>query len=124
MKSRVLSRLAKNLRSTHRKTKSWRITSKACKVLTEDGRVNPGLAKRIALEGYIPSDDVIERMIQHGAIEGKKKKVTLPKDLFEMSSAELLYALNNRTEMQPTTPALVRAFQNLGWPKRIRAGAR
>lgn len=97
-----ISRLARLLRKIHRCTKSWRDTSVECKVLTDDGRENPGLAKRIAIDGYIPSADVIDRLIRHGAIEQKIKRArtTHAQDLFDMPTPVLLWKLINREVLQ------------------------
>jgi hypothetical protein len=54
MKTRLLIQLAENLRSEHVLTNSWRKAAEVCNVLTEDGRPDPGLAQRIALQGYDP----------------------------------------------------------------------
>lgn len=51
---RTLSRLAENLRSEHALLKSWRKAAAACRVLTTEGKPDPGLAQRIALHGYEP----------------------------------------------------------------------
>ena len=54
MKTRLLTQLAENLRQEHVLTNSWRKAAEACNVLTEDRRPDPGLAQRIALQGYDP----------------------------------------------------------------------
>ena len=54
MRIRTLTQLAENLRQEHAETSSWRKTAEACHVLTKDGRQDPGLAQRIAEQGYDP----------------------------------------------------------------------
>lgn len=113
MQTRQIIRLARKLRSTHRKNKSWRLTSKVCLVFTPDGRCNPGLAKRIALDGYQPSDDVVQRLIAHGAIEIKKKHPrVICKDLFDETDDALLRALRERQTMPESNvnPKIMREF--------------
>jgi len=100
MQNSIIKRLAKNLRKSYRINKSWRTTSSQCKVLTEDMRVNPGLAKRIARDKYQPSDEVIERLERHGAIEQKQKKAHEYKDLFDMPAPVLLWKYQHREVMQ------------------------
>jgi len=51
---RTVDQLAQELRENHAQTASWRKTAVACKVLTSDGRPDPGLAQRIATKGYEP----------------------------------------------------------------------
>lgn len=100
MTVRGFSRLPVILRKSHRLTKSWRATSSACKVLTEDGRENPGLAKRIAIDGYIPSDEVIERLQKDGAMPQRIKRFhrdTRP--LFDRPVEVLLWQFNHREVM-------------------------
>jgi hypothetical protein len=121
MAKRGIHRLALEMRKSHRRTKSWRTTSRECKVFTEDGRVNPGLAKRIALERYIPSDEVIKRLIQHGAIEGKKKKAQQYKDLFDMPVETLLYKLTHREPMPPLTQQREREIKKMCRVQRVGA---
>lgn len=84
-------------------------------MLTEDGRTNPGLAKRIAIDKYQPSDDVIARLIRHGAIEGKKKKPQQPQALFDMATSTLRQALIDRKPMPPVDPRIIKQFVKLGW---------
>jgi hypothetical protein len=55
VKKRMLVQLVQELREKHIELSSWLQTSVACGVLTEDGRPNPGLAERIALQGYKPA---------------------------------------------------------------------
>jgi len=52
---RTLSHLARILREKHAELNSWPKTSVDCGVLTKDGRPNPGLAQRIALQDYEPA---------------------------------------------------------------------
>lgn len=54
--------LAADLVRTHRITGSWRAAARIHHVTTADGRINPGLAYRIA-HGYNPqSADVLQRL--------------------------------------------------------------
>jgi hypothetical protein len=109
MQNRKIRKLAKTLRSIHRKNKSWRKTSEVCKVLTADGRINPGLCKRIALDGYQPTDVVMSRLEQHQAVEPAKNKAK-PK-------TRTPHPLSGKiNEMAVNT---MRAFKN-GFPKSTR----
>jgi hypothetical protein len=51
---RLLVQLAQELREKHALLNSWPKASLECGVVTEDGRADPGLAQRIALQGYDP----------------------------------------------------------------------
>lgn len=55
LKTRTLSHLAQILREKHAELNSWPKASVVCNVLTKDGRPNPSLAQRIALQGYEPA---------------------------------------------------------------------
>jgi hypothetical protein len=55
VKTRTLIHLARNLRQEHALTHSWRKSAQICGVLTSDGRPDPGLAQRIATQGYDPA---------------------------------------------------------------------
>jgi hypothetical protein len=57
VKTRPLSRLVQELRENHAQSHSWRKASMVSKVLTVDGRPDPGLAQRIAEQGYDPKRD-------------------------------------------------------------------
>lgn len=120
MQTRQITRLARKLRSTHRRTKSWRATAKEHHILTPTGEVNPGLAQRIALNGYQPSDETIARLIKDGAIEAKKKHIA-PKMINDMTSDELATALRNRFTMPDPnySPTMMRAFVKACKSKRI-----
>ena len=54
MKTRTLDQLTRQLQKKYTGIASWRTVAVACKVLTADGRPNPGLAQRIAKKGYEP----------------------------------------------------------------------
>lgn len=122
MQNRHIRQLAIKLRRSYRNNRSWRLTSKECKVFTEDCRVNPGLAKRIARDGYQPSDDVIDRLTRHGAIEMVKHN--RPVKLFDMPTSTLRYKLEHREEMPPLDVKkmreLMREFRDAGLFKRAR----
>jgi hypothetical protein len=122
MQNRHILKLAIKLRATYRTYKSWRRTSSECKVLTDDGRVNPGLVKRIARDKYQPADDVMNRLIRDGAVVIHQRKQQ-PKMIWDMTTAELCDALNNRVLMPKVAPCFKKAFKQLGW-KNIKVGAR
>lgn len=54
MQTRTLEHLAQELALKHENGMSWKSCSLACGVLMKDGRPDPGLAYRIAKQGYDP----------------------------------------------------------------------
>ena len=109
MQSRVIARLARKLRSTHRLNKSWRKTAEICHVLTPRAELNPGLARRIAEENYQPSTATIKRLEYDGAIEAKKPRV-IRRMISDMTADELTFALMNRIAMPDADPKVMKAF--------------
>lgn len=123
MQSRWISRLARKLRSTHRKTKSWSLTARQHGIVTDDGQPNKGLAYRIAMQEYEPRGHAT--LIRIGAPcacdECKRNKIRTPKKrkfIDDMTEQELIQALHDRRDMGPVDPRIVREFKRLGWLRR------
>jgi hypothetical protein len=114
MQSRLVSRLARKLRSTHRKTKSWRVTANIHRVLTPDRELNPGLAKRIA-ERWQPGLDVIKRLLNDGAIELDRPK---PMILSYRTRQAFIEAFKKRGPLPSPTPKTMKLFDD--WIERGR----
>jgi hypothetical protein len=55
MQNDILTQLVQKGRLLRQNQKTWDEISQALNILTEDGRLNPGLAKRIVEEGYVPA---------------------------------------------------------------------
>ena len=111
MQSRAIYRLAREMRSTHRKTKSWLKTAIAHHIVNADGKPSKGLAYRIAVERYEPREH--ETLIRLNLpcpcgkcecirkYEKRMKRMNhIP--LFEMRDEDIVNALNNRYELKPT----------------------
>ena|ERR1700690_1837256 len=99
MQSRAIYRLARKLRKFHKINKSWRKTATTCHVLTSDGKSNPGLAQRIALNKYEPGPDTFQRLSHDGALGSKKSKVRVWHDLWSMNETQRAYLLEHREAM-------------------------
>lgn len=70
-------------------------------ILTREGLVNPGMAKRIAIDEYDPSAETFERLIKDGALAfNKKPKQTLYVVLTAMVQALLNYLLEHREDFR------------------------
>lgn len=68
MQSKQTARLAKRIRRLREKKKRgkqtvWRVVCETLNVRTEDGRVDPGLAFRIAYDEYEPSDRAVRQRL-------------------------------------------------------------
>lgn len=72
MQTRLILRLARKLRATYKKRKSWRVAAEVCHVNDPHGDPSSGLAFQIAELGFMPSDDVVRRLIFDEAIERPK----------------------------------------------------
>ena len=111
MQSRAIRRLAREMRSTHRITKSWLATAKRHHIVNAQGIPSKGLAYRIAIDGYEPREhetllrlrlpcycDECERIRK---FEKRSKRLNhVP--LFEMRDCDIIDALNNRVELKST----------------------
>jgi hypothetical protein len=116
----IARRLLKQNRGTQSITaRSWRVIAR------EDyqDRIPNGTLSRFALADgeWLPKD---EYQYLLGLKHQRKCRHVQPRDLFDMTQSALLAALNNRKEMPPLDPRIVREFKKLGWMKHQRAGAR
>lgn len=102
MKSRAIRRLARKLRATHQKTRSWQKTAQIHNITNADGQVSKGLAYQIAVNNFEPKEhDTLlrlqlpcycEKCERVRRYEKRMQHVTL----YDMSREELLYALQHR----------------------------
>lgn len=108
MQSRAISRLAREMRSTHRKTKSWLVTAKAHHIINAEGKPSKGLAYRIAVDRYEPREhETLLRLKLPCPCEKCKRIRNFEKrmkhiSLFDMRDQDIIDALNNRKEMHAT----------------------
>lgn len=109
MQNRAIRRLAREMRSTHRKTKSWLETAKRHHIVNAKGKASKGLAYRIAMDGYEPREH--ETLIRIGVrcycdecerIRKYEKRARRVVPIAEMSDAQIIHALNNRYELKAT----------------------
>ena len=115
-----LGTLARLLRKTHKKTRSWASAGRAF-------GISKPMAFRIANNGYDPADPQLR--IRLGLpprpcptchrilpVSGVTQKVHRRR-IQDLADAELLEALNNRSEMPDLSPDLIKAFKILGWTR-------
>lgn len=107
MQTPAISRLGKDLRILHRKSHSWRIAAARLRVLKDDGGPNEGLAYRIAIQGYMPTCEGLQRLIADGAIEKPEPR---PIRLSEKQRLAIVRALESRKPLPPPTPQTIAAF--------------
>ncbi len=105
--TRIIRRLAARLRTTYKKHRSWHYTAQLHCVLTPDGEPNKGLAFRIARERYMPSWDVVARLIRDGAIKLPRPK---PLDLSPAQRRAFANALCKRKPLPPPSKKTLKAF--------------
>lgn len=94
-----ISQLAKLLKKSHKKTKSWPKTGRAF-------HMTGGMAYQIAMHGYDPANPTLRVALGLGPriCPKCKRKITVPgrapRRIFDMLTKELLWRLQNRTEMK------------------------
>ena len=115
MQTLPIRRLAHFLRSTERKTKSWRTTAAIHHVLCDDGQPNPGLAYRIANWRYMPPRQTMQRLYRDGAIELEAPE---PLVLSESMRRAIFNALKERKPLPPPDRRTIREFDR--WLERGR----
>ncbi len=107
MQSRPVAQLAQKIRTMKRLGYSSRQIARQLHLLTPDGDPNPGLAHDIAFNGYMPSDDVVWRLIRDGALP-KPARVIVRLD--EVTRKALLRALTRGEPLPPPTAEVQRKF--------------
>lgn len=132
MQSRAFRRLAREMRSTHRKSKSWLKTAEAHKILDANGNPAKSLARLIAIENFEPTEhSTLLRIGMPCECDQCKKAKRLAKriahqDLFDMTDKAILEALKNRQPMttiyNPKMMAeFIKACKRKGTLQRVRA---
>lgn len=112
--------LRKNRGTRTKPARSWRVIARddfannipagtLCRFAKADGE-------------WIPKDDALQ--IALGLKHSRISKPHQPKMLSDMTEKTLLYALDHRTPMPRVDPRIIKAFKQLGWLKRVKAGAR
>lgn len=117
-KAKTISRrLFRENRGTRKNPgRSWRVIAR------EDyaDKIPAGTLNRIALSDgeWYPKDEQ-SQIILGLKRERKAQHQSQPKDLFDMSTAALRKALEDREPMPPVDPRIVKCFQKLGWLEKV-----
>jgi hypothetical protein len=132
MQNRAFRRLAKEMRSTHRKLKSWSKTAEAHNITDKTGKPSKAIAWRIVFDGFQPSDH--QTLLRIGmpcdCDQCKKEKQRAKRkahlDLFDMNDKAILEALKNRTPFEPTyntkmMAEFIKACKRKGTLQRVKA---
>lgn len=116
MSSKAKSLALSLLRQNRKFKRSWRVIAR------EDfnGTVNHATLNRIAINRgtWLPKDKNI--LIALGLIQPRKEKKRMPQNIFDMGTAQLRKALQNRKTMPPPDPRILNQFVKLGWMKKER----
>lgn len=108
MQSRAIRRLAREMRATHRRTRSWQKTAEIHKITNDQGKVSKGLAYQIALNEFEPREhETLIRLhlpCDCEKCERVKRYIKRLKHMtiFDMSTNDLKAALDNRHELKAT----------------------
>ena len=107
MQSRPICHLAQKLRAAQCRFGSWRVAAAQLHVFTANGEPSPGIAYYIAKREFMPSADLLHRLIRDGAIPRPKPK---PLQLDPKQNRAILLALRKREPLPQPTARTVREF--------------
>lgn len=118
MQSRAIRRLAREMRSTYRKLKSWQKTAEQHNILNRKGNIDKSLAWQIAVDGFEPTEhDTLLRIGMPCTCPDCKRAKrdahrTAHQPLFEMNDQTIIDAIQNRTPMPKPSTKLQKALNH------------
>jgi len=118
MQSKAIRHLARAMRSTHRKTKSWQRTAEIHNIRNSKGRIDKSLAWQIAVDDFEPTEhDTLLRIgVTCECPDCKKEKRMIRRaahqSLFEMNDQSIIEAMKNRVPMEKPSSKLQRELNH------------
>jgi hypothetical protein len=107
MQTRPICHLAQKLRAAQYRFGSWRVAAAQLHVFTANGEPSPGIAYYIAECEFMPSTDLLHRLIRDGAIPRPQPK---PLNLDPKQCRAIVLALRKREPLPQPTAKTVREF--------------
>ena len=108
MQTRPICHLAQKLRAAQRRFGSWRLAAAQLHVFTANGEPSPGIAFYIAERAFMPTTDLLHRLIRDGAIPRPRPK---PLNLDPKQCRAISLALRKRGPLPQPTKRTVREFE-------------